>query len=87
MQLPFFQQLIDWLSTQPELKEAIDLEYIGVSGHSRGAKLAALHFASGEHPVYFLPHVQQQRLSALSCSSLCAVAHKHNEHWSVLPVL
>jgi len=49
MQLPFFQQLIDWLSTQSELKEAIDLEYIGVAGHSRGAKLAALHFASGEH--------------------------------------
>ncbi|KAL0050014.1 hypothetical protein WJX82_002740 [Trebouxia sp. C0006] len=50
-ELPFFQQLIDWLSTQPELKEAIDLETIGVAGHSRGAKLAALHFASGQSSV------------------------------------
>ncbi|KAA6429379.1 MAG: hypothetical protein FRX49_00773, partial [Trebouxia sp. A1-2] len=50
-ELPIFQQLIDWLSTQSGLKEAIDLGHIGVAGHSRGAKLAALHFASGQSSV------------------------------------
>lgn len=48
MQLPFLQLLTSWLTTQPELKSLVDTDTIGVAGHSRGAKLAALHFASGK---------------------------------------
>lgn len=48
MQLPFLQLLTSWLETQPELKSLVDTDTIGVAGHSRGAKLAALHFASGK---------------------------------------
>ena len=48
MQLPFFQLLISWLKTQPELHSHVDTDSVGVAGHSRGAKLAALHFASGK---------------------------------------
>ena len=50
MQLPFFLHLVDWLKCQPELKQVVDTSNIGVSGHSRGAKLAALHFAAGIRP-------------------------------------
>ena len=48
MQLPYFQLLTSWLKTIPELKSVVDTDSIGVAGHSRGAKLAALHFASGK---------------------------------------
>ena len=48
MQLPFCQLLTNWLKTQSELKLLVDTDSIGVAGHSRGAKLAALHFASGK---------------------------------------
>lgn len=48
MQLPFCQLLTNWLQTQSELKLLVDTDCIGVAGHSRGAKLAALHFASGK---------------------------------------
>ncbi|KAL3163081.1 hypothetical protein ABBQ32_009500 [Trebouxia sp. C0010 RCD-2024] len=51
MQLPFFQLLTTWLKTQPELTSLVDTDNIGVAGHSRGAKLAALHFASGSSAV------------------------------------
>ena len=50
MQLPFFLHLTNWLSNQPELKEMVNVELLGVAGHSRGAKLAALHLTSGVHP-------------------------------------
>ena len=48
MQLPFCQLLTNWLETQSDLKLLVDTGSIGVAGHSRGAKLAALHFASGK---------------------------------------
>ena len=48
MQLPFFSQLTDWLSREPDLKGVVNLELVGVAGHSRGAKLAALLFSSGQ---------------------------------------
>ena len=80
MQLPFFQQVIDWISTQPELKEAMDLEHIGVSGHSRGAKLAALHFASGEPPGQGFAPCTTTRLRTLLCSTLRVAAHLYNEN-------
>ena len=48
MQLPFFGTLIDWLQTQPELSAVVNTDTIGVAGHSRGAKLAALTLASGK---------------------------------------
>lgn len=48
-ELPFFQQLVTWLSKQTNLQDVVKLDQIGVAGHSRGAKLAALHLASG-HP-------------------------------------
>ena len=50
MQLPFFLQLVTWLSKQTNLKDVVKLDQIGVAGHSRGAKLAALHLASGKLP-------------------------------------
>lgn len=48
VQLPYFQLLTNWLKEQPELTSLVDTDNIGVAGHSRGAKLAALHFASGK---------------------------------------
>ena len=48
MQLPFFGTLTNWLQTQPELDAVVNADLIAVAGHSRGAKLAALTFASGK---------------------------------------
>lgn len=50
-ELPFFGTLIDWLQTQPELSAVVNTDTIGVAGHSRGAKLAALTLASGNPAV------------------------------------
>jgi predicted dienelactone hydrolase len=58
MQLKYLGALLDWLARQNEASEGgrlsglLDLGRVGVAGHSRGAKLAALHFAGDQqsHP-------------------------------------
>ena len=50
VQLKYLGALVDWLARQDDteggrLSGLLDLGHIGVAGHSRGAKLAALHFA------------------------------------------
>jgi predicted dienelactone hydrolase len=49
-QVEYLDGLLGWLaerngSVDSKLQGLLDLERIGVAGHSRGAKLAALHFA------------------------------------------
>ena len=50
MQLTFLEPLLSWLEardTEPGgfAEGLLDLEVLGVVGHSRGGKLATLHFA------------------------------------------
>ena len=50
LQLGFLGAVLDWLaeeqaSHKSALSGMLDLSCIGTAGHSRGAKLAALHFA------------------------------------------
>ena len=52
-QVQYLEPLLEWLahenaSEDSRLHGMVDLDRIGVAGHSRGAKLAALHFA-GAH--------------------------------------
>ena len=54
-QLQFFPVLLDWLERHNGaaagfLAGQMDLSRLGVAGHSRGGKLAALHFASASPP-------------------------------------
>lgn len=46
-QMKYFEPLLDWLKRQdPELTNLINFDRMAVMGHSRGGKLAALHYAS-----------------------------------------
>lgn len=49
----FFPHLLDWLAQQHEetngfLSGLVDMDRVGVAGHSRGGKLAALHTATSD---------------------------------------
>ena len=50
MQLEYLDQILDWAQQQSlaggsDLHGLLDLSRVGCVGHSRGGKLAALHFA------------------------------------------
>lgn len=54
-ELPFLGVAVEWLkkavhseSAQPALQGRADLDKLVLAGHSRGGKLAALHYSSGE---------------------------------------
>jgi dienelactone hydrolase len=47
IEVGFVPQIMSWIERQPDL-EQMDLTRVGLSGHSRGAKLAALLLASGQ---------------------------------------
>jgi hypothetical protein len=55
LQVHFLPKILEWLKGLNELPGTpalgkLDAGRIAVAGHSRGGKLAALHFASGENP-------------------------------------
>ena len=54
MQMQYMDGLLDWLAqenadSQSALHGMVDMDRIATAGHSRGAKLACLQFASNHH--------------------------------------
>ena len=59
MQAQFLGPLLDWLAAQNNDSSSpahgmLDLKSVAVAGHSRGGKIAALHYASGVHWGFYI---------------------------------
>jgi hypothetical protein len=53
MQLQWLPQIKEWATTDRKLREKLNFEQVATAGHSRGGKIAGLHYVLGVPPSAF----------------------------------
>lgn len=52
LQLQWLPQIVEWAKTTKKLAGKLDWSLVATAGHSRGGKIAGLHYVLGASPQY-----------------------------------
>eukprot|EP00884_Botryococcus_braunii_P007196 jgi/Botrbrau1/16478/Bobra.0142s0072.1 len=72
IELQWLPQIVQWAETDPQLAGKLNFDLVATAGHSRGGKIAGLHYVLGTIPniftAFLIDPVGLQQLRPLLCS-------------------